>query len=145
MKISLKNVVGTLAIATIAVSLFGCSSPTVTHSDGSRVKLYSSLAELAKDSSAVVAVTVASQIERPGSDSQPPMTTSTVSIDMVRAPATLGAALTKLVPPQLTSGGNIRVLQIGTKDSPGPAPLVAVGGNYLLYLTPTMLAGAAAD
>jgi hypothetical protein len=127
-------VVGIAVLASLALA--GCSSGSETSgsaatsgSDGSRVKLYSSLPELSADSAVIASGTVTNQRTAADIDSVTEFTISTMSVSAV----VKGSGL--------ASGSTLEVRQIGSAKHPGPAPLMTVGSTYLLYLTPSGLSG----
>lgn len=108
----------------------------------SRSELYESLDQLDADSSLVAVGEVVDQDVQgsTGSGVAPDSsaTVSTFRLDRVRRGADAVAA--GLILPEV--GSTIEVRQLGT-DEPGtaPAPILEVGSGYLLFLTPTGLAG----
>lgn len=124
--------VGIVVLGSLALA--GCSSGSETSgSDGSRVKLYSSVAELAADSVVVVSGTVTAQRTAADIDPVTPFTISTISVTSV----VKGAGL--------ATGAVIEVRQMGSAKQVGPAPLMTVGSGYLVYLTASGLAGSLAS
>ena len=129
-----------LAIAFLSSSgMAGCSTPAQTHMDGSRAELYHSISEIAADSSIVVVAEVTSQsVEK----RDIPYTISTAEVLTKYIPTGLGS--------ELRAGANttpistVDVRQMGDAQTETPAPLLETGKKYLLFLTPTMLDGAAA-
>jgi hypothetical protein len=120
----------------VAALLTGCSSSGENSgSGGSRVKFYSSVSELARDSAIVITGTVTQQ--RTATDVDP-VTLFTISTVTVIA-AIKGASL--------VAGSAVEVRQLGSANQvgPAPAPLLAVGSAYLLYLTASGLSGALAS
>ena len=129
-------VAGVIAIAT-SYALTACSSgPESSGSDGSRVKFYSSVSDLAADSTIAITRTVEEQ--HTATDLDDPVASFTIStVTVVAAPK--GASLA----PQAA----IEVRQIGSvkQVGPAPAPSLTVGTAYLLYLTASGLSGALAS
>jgi hypothetical protein len=136
-----------VAVAVVAVPALqalippGSSGPAAQPpgiSSGSRAKLYSSIAELAADSGAVVAGTVVSQV--PGADGT---IVSDVKVDSSYRPKGLGnnvASGAVSVP----EAALVKVTIFGPTTSAGSA-YFTTGQQYLLFLTPTGLPGADQD
>ena len=119
----------------LSVALTGC----VSSSSGSRAALYESLDDLARDSTAIVVGTVTG--ERQDDDA----IIATVQIAHTPTNPQLGAEVDADGPPFVV-GDVVDVRQMGdSESSSGGAPLLQAGQEYLLFLTPTMLAGDAAD
>jgi len=123
-------VTGAVVAALATAALGGCASSTA---EGSRARLYGSVAELAADSGAVVTGTVDGQRtvrDLPAGD-------TTVSEVTVRATAKADR--------ELPAGATVSVRQMGSAAAPGPAALLQPGRTYLLFLTPTGLDGERAE
>lgn len=119
-----------IAAVTAVILLAGCStSAQPSGSAGSRVKFYSSVSELAGDSAVIVAGAVTAQ--RTATDIDP-VTTFTISTVTVRS-LKKGTAL--------HPGSTLEVRQFGSATNHGPALLLAIGSEYLLYLTASGLSG----
>lgn len=124
---------GAIALAlTTAVALAGCTAGLSTDQGGhgTRVELYSSVEALAEDSSLVLVGTVTSQRVVADIDEMTDFTISSVEVGEVTKSEVV-----------LDSGTTIEVRQLGSDNQTGPAPLLASGGTYLLYLTPSGLEG----
>ncbi len=129
MKIT-RRIASIAAAAVIAAAgLAGCTSATASHSDASRVRFYSSVQELAADSTAIVSGTVTAQNTATDIDPTTVFTISTVTVK--DAPKGSG----------LTPGSTVEVRQFGDSNQVGPAPLLTQGTDYLLYLTASGLSG----
>lgn len=123
-----------LTTVTFILALTGCTSS----SSGSRATLYESIDDLARDSTAIVVGTVTSQRQ----DDEAMISTFEVS----NAPTNpqLGANVESADSP-LVEGDIIEVRQMDSgAESSMAAPLLASDQEYLLFLTPSMLAGDAA-
>ncbi len=133
-----------LAITTAAVAavgLAGCSTQSSIHMDGSRHTLYGDVRSLAADSSAVVEVEIGKQF---AVEEDMPITISTAVVLANHAPEGLGLSLKNTS--QISVGEEITVRQMGNVDvESSPVPILTEGGHYLLFLTPSMLEGAAAS
>jgi hypothetical protein len=121
------RVVGGAALAlALAAVLSGCSS-----SSGSRAELYESIDGLAADSAVIVVGTV--------KDQHVDDATTVSSVEVVNAPANpqLGAELE----------GERTAVEIGdlVEVRQDVEPLLSTGGQYLLFLTPSMLPGDASS
>lgn len=128
-------VAGVIALAT-SYALTACSSgPESSGSDGSRVKFYSSVSDLAADSTIVITGTVEEQHTATDLDPVASFTMSTVTV--VAAPK--GASLAPEAAIEVRQLGSVK--QVG----PAPVPLLTVGTAYLLYLTASGLSGALAS
>jgi hypothetical protein len=105
----------------------GGSSQTAQSSlGGSAVKPYSSLAQLARDSKAVVIVTVTSDVTSSDGDaSTGPSTETVVNVD-------------RLLWGSLGGKGSMKLHQTGTGDMArsGYSPLLVPGRKYLLFVEP---------
>lgn len=121
-----------------ALALAGCTYSSGVHA--SRHTLYDSLEGIAGDSTTVALVEVVSQeVVKDDVES----TISTIKVIEGFAPAGLGASLpTEALAraaeqPDFSEG---TVSQLGTSAmTTTPAPILATGRQYLLFLTPTML------
>lgn len=122
-----------------AVALTGCTSSGI---EASRHTLYDTLEGIAGDSSAVLVVEIISQEVVEG---EPDSTVSTARIVDAFSPAGLASSLTEEAIARagdVTSLSEVTVRQLGTSSmTTTPAPILAVGKQYLLFLTPTMLEG----
>lgn len=131
-------------VVAIGVILGGCSS---TGLDASRVKLYDDLAGIAGDSSVVVVAEITSQRVAKGNweAGVPDETISVASVVSHFSPAGLAATLSvnaQAMAVDATTLSEISIRQLGTSSmSTTPAPILAVGKQYLLFLTPTLLPG----
>ena len=112
----------------LAAALAAC---TTTGSSGSRHKLYDSIDALAAESSVIVVGTVTEQ--------RGDTTTTISSVEVSNTPANpqLGAGLDGEHVPVVV-GDAVEVRQ-------DVAPFLAPGGEYMLFLTPSMLPGDAAS
>ena len=100
------------------------------YSHASRVKLYTSVADLAKDSTVVVSGLVVSQKVVRDID---PTTEFTISeVQVADAPKSTNGII---------KGGTILLRQLGSDKQIGPARIVETGKRYLLYLTASGLEG----
>lgn len=119
---------GVVMAAALAVSGCGSGSSGVEGAESSRIKLYASSSDLAADSALIATGTVVAQ--KAAADITPDLdfTLSTVRLTTVAK----GAA---------APGSTVVVRQVGSQKQPAPTPLMGVGSNYLLYLTPSGLAG----
>ncbi len=106
---------------------------------GSRVKMYSSLDELAADSGAIVVGVVVDQ--QPGPDGT---TVSTVEVERSFRPAALGRTSPEPTV-EVPDGSTVRVRAFGGVTSSLPSASLEPGGRYLLFLSPTGLASADDD
>ncbi|CAH0222851.1 hypothetical protein SRABI76_02554 [Microbacterium oxydans] len=134
---------GTVALAALfsASLVMTACTPTTTSIEESRHTLYSDVAGLAADSEAVVDVVVDSQeIVQEAM----PYTLSTVTVIAPLQPTGLAAnadAAATVTPEQ-----QIVIRQLGSSaEETVPAPLLEVGGRYLLFVTSTQLPGDAAS
>ncbi len=125
MRISHRTTVAALAASLL---LTGCASVARPSSEGSRSRLYSSVADLAADSEAVITGTVTRQHSATDIDPVTDFTISTVGV-------------TAVVRGDIPVGSTVEVRQFGTPKGVGPAPLLVPGSDYLLYLTPSGLDG----
>lgn len=114
---------GTLVM--LAILMSGCGQQVsvgekaVQHIDISRVKTYTSVAAVVRDSSLIASVAVVSQESKTLGGI--PFTVSTVSVNRVLRGTAPGASL--------------RVDQVGA-NSAVAGPLMTDGGRYLVFLTP---------
>lgn len=132
------------AAATLVVGLAGCTSEVSSH--GSRVALYDSLQELAADSSLVVVGSVQASQETNDLSGLGSFTLADFIVDDVVSPEFTGSALpAEVLTPTVQTGETITVRQMGDADEAAPAAFLSEGERYMLFLTPTMLAGPAAD
>lgn len=134
-------VAAVVAVATCALA--GCAQ---TSSEGSRAQLFESIDALSAASSIVAVVTVESTETVAGLGGPDPLTLHTVVLDDVLSPGTIGSDLPDDAPrTAAVVGDTITVRQMGGAGSSAPAELLRHGQQYLLFLTPTMLDGPAAD
>lgn len=120
-------------LVSLALLTSGCVSGSSTDdASGSRAVLYDSIEGLASDSTAIVVGTVTEQ--RTDGDA----TVSTV--DVISAPASPGLGSTAPEAEPVVVGDLVEVRQ-----DPSSRPLLEVGAEYALWLTPTMLPDAAAS
>lgn len=125
----------------LVILLTACTTSTLSDS---RHTLYDTLEELAADSSAAVVVTVVEQHEEAGGDGIP-ITLSLVEVHESLAATGLAAGL-DVEPGSASEGERITVRQLGASSmDETPAPILRQGSTYLLFVTPTMLPGDAAD
>ncbi|KJL29548.1 hypothetical protein [Microbacterium oxydans] len=132
---------GTVALAALfsASLVMTACTPTTTSIEDSRHTLYSDVAGLAADSEAVVDVVVDRQ-EIVQEDM--PYTLSTVTVIAPLQPTGLAANADAAVTPEQ----QIVIRQLGSSaEETVPAPLLEVGGRYLLFVTSTQLPGDAAS
>lgn len=127
----------------LVVALTGC---TVHSSHGSRVALYDSVRELAADSALVVVGSVqASQVAN-DLDGLGSFTLADFVVDEVVTPEIAGSARPAEAPtPTVRPGETVTVRQMGDAAGAAPAPFLAEGERYMLFLNPTLLDGPAAD
>lgn len=128
-------------------------APGTGASQDSRVRLYGSLDDMVRDSALIVSGTVTAHV--PATDDlsddydHSAITRSKVAVDAVYSPGGLGDTMEPEVSAQLRSvavGDTVAVRQFGAVDAVSTAgPILTQGARYLLFLTPTMLPGAAAD
>lgn len=127
-------VVLTLITAALICALTGCSSSA----SGSRANLYESIDDLAGDSTAIVIGTVTSQ--RQDDDA----IISTFEVSNAPTNPQLGANV-EGADSLLVAGDTVEVRQMDSgAASSAAAPLLESDQEYLLFLTPSMLAGDAA-
>lgn len=132
---NIRGLVGWSVTVGIAVSLSACA---VSGIEGSRHTLYESVGDLSTASSAIVVGTVG---EQELVEADMPNTVSTFTVEKALALDSLGADLEGGRSP-FTSGQVIEIRQLGSGGmSSTPAPLLQKDGTYLLFITPTMLAG----
>ncbi|MDY0828310.1 hypothetical protein SK224_04130 [Microbacterium sp. BG28] len=124
----MRRLFAAVALLAAAIALAGCTSVACGESAGSRATLYDSIEALAADSS-LVAVAVVTITERSAADCD---TTVTARIDRRFEPAALGGTPT-------AERNDVVVRHTGPSDT------LVEGRSYLLFLTPTMLQGSAAD
>lgn len=131
------RVLSRLGVTTVAVSLLmlqvGCAaSSVVSGGDGSRAVLYDSIDGLASDSTAIVIGTV--------TDQHTEGDTTISSLGVLSAPTSpqLGATAPEAEP--ISVGDTVAVRQ-----DPSSRPLLELGKEYALWLTPTMLPDDAAN
>lgn len=125
----------------LAVASAGCSSTSAVDSyiEASRATLYSSVEEMTADSTWVVTGTVVSTEER-ATKSVEDLALTVVILEIssiVDTSATHG--LGDANPPEI--GDSIVILQIGNGRVRGPAPMLASGSDYLLFLSASGLPG----
>lgn len=128
-----------IGISASVVAATGCS-PTSVSVDGqgdsrggtsaSRVELYGSVADLAEDSSIVLVGTVSTQQVATDIDPTTPFTLSTLTVMDIAKPNG-----------SFTEGSTVIVRQIGADSRPTATTLMETGRTYLVYLTPSGLAG----
>ncbi len=130
----------------------GDTAPGTGVSQDSRVRLYASLEDLVRDSAVIVSGTVTAHA--PGGDDlsgddQSVITRSEVTVDAVYSPGGLGDTIGPEVSAALrevATGDTVGVRQFGAVGAVSTAgPILTKGDRYLLFLTPTMLSGPAAD
>ena len=135
-----RRVVAAAAIGVLAWTLAGCtSSGNSGGTDGSRVKLYNSVSDVAGDSSIVVSGLVDSQTEVAETSTTSPYVASTLTVTASYSPAGLAANVAQS---SVKVGDKIVVRQIGTLGSSSDTPYLTPKTGYLLFLAPTGLAGA---
>jgi len=127
-------------VGILAVGIVACGPTTSKHMEGSRHELFDSVRSISAASSNVVVVEVQSQREEEGP--QIPYTISDAKVMTQFAPAGLGSAIDLKTPREI--GGEVAVRQMGSKEVSTPAPILEIGRQYLLFLTPSMLDGEAA-
>ena len=115
----------------------GVSDPSGSGSAGdvSRVRLYSSVGEIADDSAVVATGRVTAQRVVRDIDEDTDFTLSTVRVLSVK----------KAGEDDISTGDSIVVRQTGSSDQPSGESFLAPGGAYLLYLTASGLPGTQAD
>lgn len=131
---------------TLGFGAIGCTTTASIGSEGSgglhasRSKFYSSIKELAADSTEVIVGTATKiRIEAPYS-------VVTVEVDDSYQPSELGSAIANTRAASVGDGATVEVRQLGTADmKETPVPLLELKKKYLLLLTPSMLAGEAAN
>ncbi|MFK0242212.1 hypothetical protein ACIQTX_15270 [Microbacterium sp. NPDC090281] len=123
-----------------SLALAACANST-SSIHGSRHTLYTGVTELAADSEAVVDVIVESQ-EIVQEDT--PYTLSTVTIITPLQPK--GLAANQLGPATVAPTERLVIRQLGSSEEEEvSAPLLEVGGRYLLFITSTKMEGDAAS
>lgn len=130
-----------VAATMIPLGLTACG---VSGGNGSRHHIYQSLNELISDSTTIVEVVVEDQNTFAATDSTSAHTVSEAMVATAAVP--LGLALTNessVLTPKV--GSMISVRQLGEPGSRSDTPYLKGGGQYLLFLTPTMLPGAASN
>lgn len=130
----------------IGAALSGCTSASEYGAHGSRAVLYEDLSAMGADSSAVVLGTVVSQQDvKDIAGSEAAFTVSKFEIRATVNSLDLGANLTTKSQP-ISAAATIEIRQIGTvTDKSSPTELLEVGREYLLFLTPSGLEGAASS
>lgn len=134
------------AAACLILTLSGCST-TSSGVSASRHKYYESMADLTDESSRVIVGTVVG--EETVVENGHTCTIATFEIVREFQPQSLGAELPEQARgPQQGQrpgkGETIAIRQLGTADmDETPAPLLAQGRTYLLFVTPTMMDGPA--
>ncbi|QOD09486.1 hypothetical protein [Rathayibacter toxicus] len=130
-------------IVALGLCLAGCSDSsgsTKSYAHGTRIKLYSSIEDLAGDSAAVIVGTVSGQkAETDSTGNQVTVSTFVVSeqIPTTKVGTHLGKA-----PASIQSGTTVSVRQLGASDIVGlAAPILRQNQSYLLFVTPSMLPG----
>lgn len=115
-----------------AMAVAGCTAAS-SGMHGSRAELYDSISALAAASTNVVLVTVDEQ-EIVGKEAAT-VTQSTIRVDDVLSPASLRSNPSQEGVEKLSVGDVASVVQLGSVDlSATPAPILAVGKQYLLFL-----------
>jgi hypothetical protein len=134
---AVSRVLGRVGSAAVGIALLmlpvGCAASSGTGGgEGSRAVLYDSIEGLASDSTAIVIGTVSDQ--RTDGDA------TVSSIEVLSAPTSpqLGATAPEAEP--VSVGDTVAVRQ-----DPSSRPLLDPGKEYMLWLTPTMLDGDAAN
>lgn len=136
-----------VGVALAACSAAPATSPPATPpsavSQGSRVTLYESLDQLVADSSMIVTGKVTAQVASPDGE----YTISSFTVDESFAPVGLAASLidSGIAATSPAAGEVVTIRQFGTSGITTGGPLLTDGGEYLLFLNPTMLPGDAAD
>jgi len=124
-------VVSTLITAALICALTGCSAS----SSGSRANLYESIDDLARDSTAIVVGTVTGQRE------DDDVIISMFEVSNAPSNPQLGANVESADSP-VVAGDTVEVRQMDSGAASSPAaPLLTSDKEYLLFLTPSMLAG----
>lgn len=124
-----------IALVAVIVAIAGCSTGGTSDpaSAGSRAALYDSIDDLAADSTAIVGGTVTEQ------STQGDTTVSVILVGTAPSSPQLGANLS--VPlSDIRVGDTVQVRQ-----DPSSRPLLEIGEEYFLWLTPSALPGAAAS
>jgi hypothetical protein len=131
----------------LAALAFGGGGSPVVHEEraaagihGGRTTLYNGIGQLIADSRLVVVGNVDSQSVVDANGNEPPYTLSTVSVSRSVAPQGLAARSGGGVV-GMGEGGTVVVRQMGVSGMEVPAPLLEVGQQYLLFLTPTGASG----
>jgi hypothetical protein len=126
---SIRRSAGVVAVVVTLAGIAGCSISA--GSSDSRAKLYDTMEALARDSAVIVIGPVTGQ--RPDGD------TTVSMVAVASAPSSPGL------------GENVATAAVAVGDAvevrqdPASRPLLSVGAEYVLWLTPSMLPGDAAD
>jgi hypothetical protein len=130
-----RNAAAAMVVVALMLGAAGCSSsaPSDESSAGSRATLYDSVDELAADSTAIINGVVTDQF------TEGDATVSVIPVDNVPFSPQL-AANAGTPPSDVQVGDTVQVRQ-----DPSSRPLLEIGKEYFLWLTPTMLPGAAAS
>lgn len=130
-----KKIARILPVGAVVCLLAACTTTTSADNpqreggaDGSRVRIYSSAAEMASDSVAVVVGTVADTDTVDDIDATTDFTVSNFNVN-------------KVLKGDLAEGSSITVRQLGSEEQMAPATLLEPGTTYLLYLTASGLGG----
>ncbi len=126
-----KALAATITTALLTLSVAGCSVST-GEAAGSRHVLYASIDALARDSTAIVAGSVTAQV------ADGDTIISTVVVANAPSNPQLGANAPAARP--VAVGDSIQVRQ-----DPSSRPLLEMGREYMLWVTPSMLPGDAAS
>ena len=133
-----------VVVVTAIILTLGLTACGVSGSDGSRHHIYQSLNELISDSTTIVEVKVEGQSAFASTDAASAHTTSDAKVVKSAVPPEL--ALTNessVLTPEV--GSMISVRQLGEPGSRSDTPYLKDGGQYLLFLTPTMLPDASSN
>jgi len=123
-----------MVIGALLLGPTGCSSVATDESSaGSRATLYDSIDELAADSTAIISGVVTDQF------TEGDTTVSVIPVDNAPFSPQLAANI-GMPPSDIQVGDTVRVRQ-----DPSSRPLLEIGKEYFLWLTPTMLPGAPAS
>lgn len=130
-----RNTATAMVIVALIVGAAGCSNSASpdTSSAGSRATLYNSIDELAADSTAIISGVVTDQF------TEGDTTVSVIAVDSAPSSPQLAANI-GMPSSDIQVGDTVHVRQ-----DPSSRPLLEIGKEYFLWLTPTMLPGAAAS
>lgn len=149
---STTQIAGAAALCLIAVAACSSgtgsdsSSGTTTGMDGSRSTLYTSVEDLSADSGLIVVGVVTDQTSSSDkrSDGAPESAFTVSTFEIKEAESANNPEYQDVAVPE--TGSTIKIRQLGSVQlDVVPAPILLVGQEYLLFLTPTGLSGDAAS